>query len=152
MTPKQLTDRHTMPVTPPQPPISTIPPITILPALPPSAQIAVLSALFEPSDALQEIALPLLLSGGFGSYVAWIDVIGKQLRSLAESASSNDIRALDEILRAHPRLGEKKIQSIRSGAEQASLHGSPDDEGRLRELNQRYEQVFPGLRYMYVSV
>ena len=130
--------------------LSALPPISTLPSLPQSIQVAVLSALFEPSAALQELALPLLLSRQFDSYAALIGAVGTQLTSLAESASPSELQALDGILNAHPRLGEKKVESVRSSAEQASLAGSQDDEERLQEWNRRYERAFPGLRYVYV--
>ena len=139
---------------PPHPLLSTfpsLPSISSLPFLSVSAQISVLSALFEPSTGLQSLALPLL-SDRFDSYADLIAAVGGQLTSLAESAAPSDARSLDSILNAHPRLGEKKLESVRSSAEQASLTETPDGPATLRELNERYERTFPGLRYVYVWI
>lgn len=143
-----------MPSSPSHPALSTFPSLPLissLPSLPVSAQIAVLSALFEPCDVLQSLALPLL-SNLFNSYTDLIAAVGNQLTSLAESSSPSDARSLDKILNAHPRLGEKKLESVRSSAEQASLNEKLDGSGGLKELNERYERAFPGLRYVYVLV
>lgn len=99
---------------------------------------------------LQELSLPFLSTHKFDSYPTLIAAIGNQLTLLAESSSPSDARSLDSVLNAHPRLGEKKLESLQSSVEQASLAGDPDEEGKLRELNQRYERAFPGLRYVYV--
>lgn len=127
-----------------------LPSCSTLPLLPLSTQISVLSVLFEPCDGLQSLALPLLSSRGVDSYAALIAAVGNQLTSLAESASPSEAKSLDRILNAHPRLGEKRLESVRSSAEQASLNETLDGEERLRELNERYEKTFPGLRYVYV--
>lgn len=129
--------------------LSSLPPISTLPSLPIFAQVSVLSALFEPCADLQALALPLLLNR-FDSYADLIVAVGDQLTLLAESSSPSDARSLDIVLNAHPRLGEKKLESVRSSAEQASLNEEADGLGRLRELNERYERAFPGLRYVYV--
>jgi len=57
---------------------------------------------------------------------------------------------LDKILGAHPRLGEKKVDSAQSRAEQAQLNtGGQEETAKLLELNEKYEETFPGLRYVY---
>lgn len=71
---------------------------------------------------------------------------------LSESLSTSDTDWLDKILGAHPRLGEKKVDSAQSRAEQAQLNtGGQEEATKLRELNEKYEETFPGLRYVYVS-
>ena len=55
------------------------------------------------------------------------------------------------ILSAHPRLGEKKVDSALSRAEQANLRSGGDSEevlAQLAALNKEYEDTFPGLRYV----
>ena len=53
------------------------------------------------------------------------------------------------ILSSHPRLGAAKVESAQSAAEQAKLQQGSEEEGRLlAELNQEYERVFPGLRFV----
>ena len=53
---------------------------------------------------------------------------------------------LDRILNSHPRLGAKKVDSKHSQKEQAELSSAMEE---LQELNERYEETFPGLRYVY---
>lgn len=151
MTPSSSPQTQTPTPSSTDPSSTSIPPISSLPSLPVSAQSSVFSALFEPSDALQSLALPLL-ANRYESYADLIAAVGKQLTSLAQSAVPSDIESLDGILNAHPRLGEKKVDSVRSRAEQASLkeEPAPESSDRLRELNERYERAFPGLRYVYV--
>ncbi|KAI9759001.1 MAG: member of Set1p complex, histone methyl transferase [Chaenotheca gracillima] len=62
---------------------------------------------------------------------------------------------LDDILGAHPRLGEKKVDSALSRDEQARMRAagtgsgsSTEEEEMLRRLNEEYEAVYPGLRYV----
>lgn len=129
----------------------SLPPISALPSLSVSAQISVLSTLFEPCADLQSLALPLL-SDGFDSYADLIAKVGSHLTSLAGSSLPSDTRSLDNILNAHPRLGEQKLASVQSNVEQASLNEKADGPDRLRELNEKYERTFPGLRYVYVLV
>jgi 2-oxo-4-hydroxy-4-carboxy--5-ureidoimidazoline (OHCU) decarboxylase len=72
------------------------------------------------------------------------------LTHLSESASTSDTEWLDKILGAHPRLGEKNVDSAQSKAEQAQLNnGDVEEATKLRELNDQYELTFPGLRYVY---
>lgn len=54
------------------------------------------------------------------------------------------------VLGSHPRLGEKKIESAHSAAEQANIqkNSSTAEEEELARLNQLYEETFPGLRYV----
>lgn len=78
------------------------------------------------------------------------------MKTLAVSPSEEDIEVLDGILGAHPRLGEKKLDSELSRGEQEAMNaasGPAEGEGEeemLRALNVEYEAKFPGLRYVYV--
>lgn len=132
---------------------SRLPPISALPTLSTIERAAVLDALFEPCTALHTLSLNLLHTGTFSSYNDLIASIGVQLTNLSESASTSDTEWLDNILGAHPRLGEKKIDSSQSKAEQAQLNtGGEEEATKLRELNDEYETTFPGLRYVYVAL
>ncbi len=72
-----------------------------------------------------------------------------QLTDLADSTSTSDTKWLESILVSHPRLGEKKIESTQSQAEQAQLHlGNTSDEAKLLDMNTLYERTFPGLRFV----
>ena len=98
---------------------------------------------------LHTLSIDLLREKTFSSYDDLVASVGLQLTHLAESSSTSDSKWLESILGAHPRLGEKKIDSTQSKAEQAQLAldtGSSQD--RLSELNTLYEQTFPGLRYV----
>ena len=126
-----------------------LPLITALSSLPTAEFATMLDHLFEPSVPLCTLSIDLLRDQTFSSYDDLVASIGVQLTRLAESSSTSDSRWLESILEAHPRLGEKKIDSTQSKAEQAQLAldaGTGQD--KLSELNARYERTFPGLRYV----
>ena len=128
---------------------SRLPPITAVPNLPSQELIAILDHLFEPCVPLHTLSIDLLRTQQFSSYDDCIANIGAQLTTLANSASSSDTEWLESILTAHPRLGEKKIDSKQSLLEQAQLasSGDPNDD-LLVKMNAMYETTFPGLRYV----
>ena len=70
------------------------------------------------------------------------------MTELMESVSTSDKVWLDKILAAHPRLGEKKVDSELSRKEQAQFQSGAEEAERLRKLNEEYEEKFPGLRYV----
>jgi 2-oxo-4-hydroxy-4-carboxy--5-ureidoimidazoline (OHCU) decarboxylase len=126
-----------------------LPPITGLPTLSATERAAVLDALFEPCQALHTLSLELLHTEKFDSYNDLIASVGVQLTKLSESPSTSDTEWLDKILGAHPRLGEKKVESAQSQAEQAQLNtGDAGEAKKLYDLNEEYEKTFPGLRYV----
>ncbi|KAF2489914.1 hypothetical protein BU16DRAFT_531333 [Lophium mytilinum] len=126
-----------------------LPAISTLPSLPPAEITAILDLLFEPSPPLHDLSLPVLKSTTFPSYPTLIAAINAQLIALASSTASKDIETLSEILCAHPRLGEKKVDSEQSRAEQAQLNkGGQEEAEELKRLNNVYEETFPGLRYV----
>ncbi|TVY43104.1 putative allantoinase [Lachnellula occidentalis] len=126
-----------------------VPPIAGVPSLSTIERAAVLDALFEPCTALHTLSLDLLHTEKFESYNDLIASVGVQLTDLSESSSTSDTEWLDKILGAHPRLGEKKVDSAQSQAEQAQLNtGGAEEATALRNLNEEYERKFPGLRYV----
>ena len=126
-----------------------LPPVSKVTSLPSLELAAILDHLFEPCVPLHTLTVPLLRDEKFSSYDEMIASVGVQLTDLAQSASKSDTRWLESILGAHPRLGEKKIMSDQSKAEQAQLSGNSDgNEARLADLNTSYEFTFPGLRYV----
>ena len=128
---------------------SKLSPISTLPTLPSSELAAILDLLFEPCVALHTLSSNLLREQTFSSYDDLIISIGMQLTDLAESPSTSDTQWLEEILGAHPRLGEKKIDSTQSIGEQAQLAlGHEAGEDKLSQMNTLYERTFPGLRYV----
>ncbi|KAL2074053.1 hypothetical protein VTL71DRAFT_7831 [Oculimacula yallundae] len=128
---------------------SALPNISDLPSLSTLDRATILDALFEPCSALHTLSLDLLHTQIFSSYNDLIASIGVQLTDLAESPSTSDTAWLGKILGAHPRLGAKKVDSAQSQAEQAQLNTGGEEEARkLRELNEEYERVFPGLIYV----
>jgi len=125
-----------------------LPPISSVPSLSTVERAAVLDALFEPCTALHTLSLDLLHTETFGSYNDLIASVGVQLTDLSESPSTSDTEWLDNILGAHPRLGEKKVESAQSQAEQAQLNTGGEEANKLRNLNEEYEKAFPGLKYV----
>ena len=129
-----------------------LPPVDKIPSLSTEERAAILDKLFEPCNALHTLSVSLLHEETFSSYYDLIADIGVQLTDLAESASTSDTAWLEKILGAHPRLGEKKVDSEQSRAEQAQLNtGGEEEASQLRSLNEEYEKTFPGLRYVYVQ-
>jgi hypothetical protein len=126
-----------------------LPPISSIPSLNTTERAAILDVLFEPCTALHTLSVELLHDQEFESYNALIANVGKQLTELQHSISTSDTEWLDKILAAHPRLGEKKVDSAQSRGEQAGLNiGGEGEAEQLRELNREYEEKFPGLRYV----
>ena len=126
-----------------------LPPISVLPSLPAQDRAAILDYLFEPCVPLHTLSLELLRDQSFANYEDLVSSIGSQFTHLAESTSTSDTQWLHDILAAHPRLGEKKVDSAQSSAEQAHLKEAGDkEEMSLTDLNTLYERTFPGLRYV----
>lgn len=129
--------------------MTSLPAINTLSHLPDSELTTVLDLLFEPSPPLHKLSLPVLRSTTFPSYETLIVAVGAQLTALAASSSPEDVAKLSEILCSHPRLGEKKVDSGQSRAEQAQLQkGGEEEKEQLAKLNTEYEEAFPGLRYV----
>ncbi|KAI9760094.1 MAG: hypothetical protein M1840_002733 [Geoglossum simile] len=126
-----------------------LPPISSVPTLPTESRAALLDALFEPSAPLHTLSISSLAKNTFRSYNELVAAVGRRLEQLLESTSTSDTEWLDEILGAHPRLGEKKVESALSRGEQAGLNqGGSEESEKLKALNEDYEKVFPGLRYV----
>ncbi len=126
-----------------------LPLISSVPILSAAERAAILDHLFEPCTPLHTLSAGLLHDQRFSSYDDLISSVGMQFMDLAESSSTSDTQWLDNILKAHPRLGEKKIDSAQSQGEQAHLgSGEESNNKTLEELNVLYEQTFPGLRYV----
>jgi hypothetical protein len=146
----------------------SLPPITSLPTLPLSAQLAALDTLFEPSPDLHTILQPILSSASsnqpFQSYDTLIDTIHAQLSALSTTTDPQQKQTLYSILGSHPRLGASSPAaqaglSELSRREQANINKSAENERqaeaaadqavRLSKLNMEYEEKYPGLRYVY---
>ncbi|OTB07904.1 hypothetical protein M426DRAFT_215662 [Hypoxylon sp. CI-4A] len=134
----------------------TLPPIPSLPTANDETIKSALDLLFEPSEDLHALALPAIRDApSFSSYTPLIERVGSLMFQLAQSRTSPDALAkLHRILGSHPRLGEKKVDSAQSRAEQAHLNASSDsrekeeETAKLKALNEEYEARFPGLRYV----
>lgn len=127
----------------------SLPEIKNLGACSTAERAQVLDTLFEPSTQLHTLSVELLSREVFESYEGLIVSIGVQLTDLAESESMSDREWLDVILGSHPRLGEKKVESAQSQAEQEQLKsGNQKEIHQLAALNKEYEDVFPGLKYV----
>jgi OHCU decarboxylase len=125
-----------------------LPSISTLASLPTSRRADVLDTLFEPCTQLHTLSVATLHDNTFPSYASLISAIRDQLISLLNSPSTSDGDWLDAVLSAHPRLGEKKVESELSRYEQAQLQGGEGEAERLAELNREYERAYPGLRYV----
>ncbi|KAL6704282.1 hypothetical protein ACN47E_008346 [Coniothyrium glycines] len=129
--------------------MTSLPSISALPHAPDTTLKQVLDLLFEPSPPLHTLTLPVLRSTTFPSYDVLITAISAQLAALATSTNPDDVSTLSNILCAHPRLGEKKVDSEQSRKEQAQLQqGGEEEKEKLATLNREYEDKFPGLRYV----
>lgn len=126
-----------------------LPAVTTIPHLSTDERAAILDRLFEPCVPLHTLSVGLLREKTFDSYDDLISSIALQLTDLAGSSSKSDQAWLESILAAHPRLGQSKVESTQSQAEQAQLNSQDDPPGQsLSDLNDLYEQTFPGLRYV----
>lgn len=105
-----------------------------------------LDLLFEPSPAIHEVLLPVIRDAKYTSYAELIDACYARLLLRMANSSSQDMDPTTlSILGSHPRLGQKKVESAQSAAEQANLQGEGEE---LAKLNNEYEEKFPGLRYV----
>lgn len=122
-----------------------LPGAATIPVLPTDGRVKVLAHLFEPCDALNTLALEYLATGPFDNYDEVITLIKQLLIDLKDTDSPSNTAWLLKILAAHPRLGEKRIDSEHSRLEQASLTAESEEEGiKLKALNKQYEETFPG--------
>lgn len=119
-----------------------LPPATELSTLPDDQIARVLNFLFEPSESLHSLLIPLIRSHSPHTYTDLATLVLNSLSSLAPESP-----VLLSILSSHPRLGAKKVDSPQSQSEQKSL-GNELERDLLRRLNEEYEERFPGLRYV----
>jgi len=134
----------------------SLPPLSTLSNASIETRQRVLALLFEPSPSLYAMAEPILATTTFGTYGQLITAIGTELQCLKTSDNPQDLESLTDILGSHPRLGEKKVESSLSRAEQAAMEkasastsGSKEEEQAiLKQLNQEYEDKFPGMKYV----
>ena len=126
-----------------------LPPIEKVPSLSKTERAAILDNLFEPSPSLHLLCEPILRDNPYPSYAQLVNAIQQELVKLAKSTSESDRESLTDILSSHPRLGEKKVESAQSQAEQAQLNTpEPAETEKLSQMNALYEKTFPGLRYV----
>ncbi|KIX08269.1 uncharacterized protein Z518_02925 [Rhinocladiella mackenziei CBS 650.93] len=129
--------------------MASLPSISTLSSLDAEDRAKALDTLFEPCLQLHTLSVSLLREKKFSTYEDLINAVGKQLTELYESNLESDSKRLDAILSAHPRLGEKKVDSEQSRKEQAQLNqGGAEEAEKLAEMNRKYEAAFPGLRYV----
>lgn len=133
-----------------------LPNITEVPDLTPPQQTELLGHLFEPCPTLTN-KIVSLLQKQFPSYQHLIELIRNYLLEYVNQeeakASSGEVEDINLIIAAHPRLGgsskgPSEDLSQHLSSEQKSLQGSPQETQRLIELNDKYEETFPGLRYV----
>lgn len=132
-------------------PVTKLPPILEFHTFPDLDQTDVLDALFEPSPAIHAKLIPVVRTAEYSTWPELIDACHIRLLALATSTStSSPDPTLLSILGSHPRLGEKKIESAHSAAEQANIQRDTNEAQaeELARLNRLYEETFPGLRYV----
>ncbi|KAI1393291.1 Oxo-4-hydroxy-4-carboxy-5-ureidoimidazoline decarboxylase [Hypoxylon trugodes] len=134
---------------------TTLPPISSLPTVDHETLKSVLDTLFEPTEDLHALAIPTIQDGPpSASYASLIEHVGSLMFQLSNSSTPDARKKLHGILGSHPRLGEKKVDSAQSRAEQAHLNTSDgsgekeEEASKLKALNEEYEARFPGLRYV----
>lgn len=130
---------------------SALPPVDTIPTLSSIERAQILDTLFEPCIPLHTLSVSSLQAKSFASYDDLIASIGLQLTELSESPSTSDTTWLWKILSAHPRLGERQVDSAQNTAEQAQLNtGGSEEAERLKAMNAQYEKLF-GFQYVYVA-
>lgn len=133
-----------------------LPAVTSLPTLSDAALTSTLDLLFEPAPELHELALPTLRTLSFDSYNDLIATLRDQLLAIVSSIDQDEKdaevarRPLHAILGSHPRLGEPKKETLskQSANEQQHLFQNEEETEMLKQLNEVYEEKFPGLRYV----
>ncbi|QLL31615.1 hypothetical protein HG536_0B04790 [Torulaspora globosa] len=127
-----------------------------------SKQAAVVEDLFEPSYSILKFTLRdddfmHQARRDASNYGEFIELIRSKLLQISHNTekvgpSSRDVDHLADIVSAHPRLGESvKRLSAHSEKEQRNLSNSNDPaeiREKLAELNEDYEQAYPGLRFV----
>ncbi|KAI5953157.1 hypothetical protein KGF54_002528 [Candida jiufengensis] len=120
----------------------------------PKEQKQVYDHLFEPCDSVTWLIDTFVIHQNFKTYPEFIELVRSRLiqtlnqASFFESRNGKDCNTLIEnIISAHPRLGAPKGTALseHSSEEQKKLEGI---QVKLQELNTKYEQTFPGLRYV----
>lgn len=132
-----------------------LPNINELSSLSYSQQEELLGHLFEPCQTLShKIINDIIKDNQFSSYQHFIEQVRDYLLNYVNEQAAKAVVDADisKIIAAHPRLGgsSKGTQDLsqHSSKEQKSLQGSAEETQRLIELNDKYEETFPGLRYV----
>lgn len=136
--------------------LSQLPPPSTLQTLSELDLTLILDNLFEPCPALTNYLLPELIHRPLNSYSELIELSRQRLYELCNSEYPYETELHDlicKIVSAHPRLGAPKINisklSEHSKNEQKSLEsGSKELSEKLKSLNEKYEQTYPGLRFV----
>ncbi|SGZ58254.1 CIC11C00000000042 [Sungouiella intermedia] len=126
-----------------------LPPPSLFSSLSTPKKVEVLDHLFEPCLTLAEVILARV-NGTYSTYGDFIEACRSVLlQFLTEEDIPGNSAKIDKIVSAHPRLGPSKDKlSSHSTSEQKSLAGSEEEARKLTELNDLYEETFPGLRYV----
>ncbi|QBM86373.1 2-oxo-4-hydroxy-4-carboxy--5-ureidoimidazoline (OHCU) decarboxylase [Metschnikowia aff. pulcherrima] len=128
-----------------------LPPSSVLHTLSRDEKVEVLDHLFEPCSTLAGLLTESVMTRPYANYREFIELAREyMLGYLQEEEQKPKISPdISKIILAHPRLGPSKDSlSSHSASEQKSLAGSEEEAEKLRDLNQRYEETFPGLRYV----
>ncbi|QLG73386.1 hypothetical protein HG535_0E04700 [Zygotorulaspora mrakii] len=124
-------------------------------------QVEVINNLYEPSDAILKFTARSEVfmdqaRAAVRTYEEFVELIRSHLLQLVNDTervgpTSKDMGNICDIISSHPRLGENKNLSIHSQNEQKNLQKNRDSaeiQARLKELNEEYEKVYPGLKFI----
>ncbi|KAI3402542.1 hypothetical protein KGF56_004634 [Candida oxycetoniae] len=137
-----------------------LPPIEIFKSQPLSEKKKlVLDQLFEPCDSLTSLINESIFvkNKPFNTYQQFIELVRAELLtflSFCEFVQSRTHKGINpvvnKIISAHPRLGVPKDHQLseHSSHEQRNLAGTKEMRQKLQDLNDEYEQTFPGLKYV----
>lgn len=123
----------------------------LLPELPSEQKAEVLAHLFEPCSTLAELLIDNVMQRRYDNYKEFIEACRTFLIQFLQDEEKNPrvLPKIAKIIAAHPRLGPSRDKlSSHSTAEQSSLAGSEEEAHKLIQLNNLYEETFPGLRYV----
>ncbi|SCU81212.1 LAME_0B06040g1_1 [Lachancea meyersii CBS 8951] len=112
-----------------------------------------LEYLFERSKSLEIFTIgdPLFVKDLGSSYDEFVEKVRARLIKLCRTTGCDAEKHLSDVIAAHPRLGQtKKVLSAHSALEQRNLGSSDSKETQeiLQRLNEQYEAVYLGLRFV----
>lgn len=129
-----------------------LPPVSQLSSLTQSEQDELITHLFEPSSTIFTYLRPYL-STSYSSYLDFIETSRTAFLKLSKDKTRDELiqdERISEIIACHPRLGVPKTVKLseHSANEQKSLQSDDSTIQKFITLNENYEKVYPGLRFV----